>query len=74
MFYHTSVIVLLDAEVYPEMSRNRGKDVPEGNGPVPHYDKFGSEQPTMAGLFRMLKTRFDRSDKNVDRMLSHFDQ
>ena len=74
MFYHTSVIVLLDAEVYPEMSRNRGKDVPEGNSPFPHHEEFGSDQPTMAGLYEMLKTRFDRSDKNMDIMLSHFDQ
>ena len=45
------------------MPRKKGKAVPEGNGPVPHRDEFGSDQPTTADLYRMIIERFDRSYK-----------
>ena len=32
------------------MPRKQGKAVPEGNGPVPHYNEFGPDQPRMADL------------------------
>ena len=44
------------------MLRKKSKAVPEGNGPVPHQDEFGSDQSTMADLYRMIEERFDRSD------------
>ena len=57
------------------MPRNWSNTVPEGNGPVPHQDEFGSDQLTiMAHLYRVNKGRFDQSDRYLDRMKSHFDQ
>ena len=32
--HHTSIIVVLGAEVYPKVPRKKSKVVPEGNGPV----------------------------------------
>ena len=61
------------AEVYHEVSRKWSKAVPEGNGPVPHQDKFGPE-PTMTGLYRMVKERLDQSDGYFNKMKSHFDK
>ena len=37
------------------MPRKQGRDVPEGNGPVPHQDNFGPDQLTMADLYRIIK-------------------
>ena len=48
------------------MPRIKSKAVPEGNGPVPHHDEFGFDEPTMADLYRMIKERFDRSDEKFD--------
>ena len=45
------------------MPRKWSKGVPESNGSVPHHDEFGSDQPTMADLYRMSKERFDRLSK-----------
>ena len=56
------------------MSRKRSKAVLEGNGPILHHDKFGSGEPTVADLYKMLKVIFDRMDKNLDRMTSRFDR
>ena len=56
------------------MPRKESKAVPEGNGPVPCQDKFGSGQPTMADLHRMIEERFDHLDRYLDRMKNHFDQ
>ena len=53
------------------MPRKQGKAVPEGNDPVPHYDEFGSDEPTMGDLYRMLEESFDRQ---LSRMKSHFDR
>ena len=64
--------MVLDVEVYPEMPRKWIKAVPEGNGPVPHHDEVGPDQPTMVDLYRMIKERFDRSDSNMDKMTSLF--
>ena len=67
VFYHISD---LGAEVSPNMSRNRSKAVPEGNDSVPHHSEFGSDEPTMVDLYRMLEESFDRQ---LDRMKSRFD-
>ena len=50
------------------MPKNRSKAVPEGNSPVPHHDEFGSDQPTMADLHRLIIERFDRSDKQFNEL------
>ena len=51
------------------MPRKQGKAVPESNGPVPHHDELGSDQPTMVDLYRMLIEQFDRSDKQFDELM-----
>ena len=50
------------------MPRKQGKAVLEHNGPVPHHDRFGSREPTMADLDRMFEEPFDRMDKNLEKM------
>ena len=56
------------------MLPKKSKAVSENNGPVPHQDKLGSDQPTMADLYRMIKERFDQSHRYLHRTKSHFDQ
>ena len=50
------------------MPPRKGMAVPEGNGPVPHHDEFGSREPIMAGLYRLFEEQIDRMDKNMDGM------
>ena len=52
------------------MPRNWSKAVPEGNGPVPQQEEFGSDQPTLADVYRP----FVRFDRQLKVMKSHFDQ
>ena len=40
--------------------------VPEGNGPILHQEEFGSGQPTMEDVYRMMKEAFDRWDRKLD--------
>ena len=56
------------------MPRKESKAVPEGNGPVPQQEKFGSGQLTLADVYRMFKERFDRSDRYRISMRSQLDQ
>ena len=62
------------------MSRNWSKAVHEGNGPVPQQEKFGSDQPTLADVYRLfeesfnrrlkiMKYRFDQQDKKLDQYM-----
>ena len=37
------------------MPRNWSKAVREGNGPVPQEEEFGSDQPTPADVYQLLK-------------------
>ena len=55
--------------ILTEMPRNRSKAVPKDNDPFPHHDEFGSSEPTMAELYRMLEGRFDRLDKQLDELI-----
>ena len=71
VFYHTCA---LDVEVNPEMPQNRSRAVREGNGAFPPPDEFGSGEPTMVELYRILEETFDRMDKKIDRMTSCFDR
>ena len=34
------------------MPRKKSKDISESNGPVPHEDEFGADQPTLADVYR----------------------
>ena len=54
------------------MRRNWSKAIPEGNSPVPQQEEFGSGQPTLAGVYRVMKERLDQSDRYWDSMKSHF--
>ena len=56
------------------MSRNWSEGVPEGKGPVPQQEEFGSGQPTLADVYRVFKERFDQSDSYWYSMRSQFDQ
>ena len=40
--------------------------VPEGNGPVPQQEEFGSGQPTLEEISRMIDGFVDRFEKRVD--------
>ena len=53
------------------MPRKENEAVPEGNGPVPQQEEFGSGEPTLADVYRLLKERFDRQQKITD---SYFDR
>ena len=64
----------LDVKVNPNMPRKQSKAGPEGNGYVPHRNEFGSGEPTMADLYRMLKEMFNGRNKNFDRTTSYFDR
>ena len=66
--------MILGTEAYPNMPRKESEAVPEGNCPVPQQEEFGSGQPTLADVYRMVKKRFDQSDRYWHRMKSHFDQ
>ena len=48
------------------MPRKEGKAVPEGNGPVPQQKEFGSDQPTLADVYRMMEELFDESNRKLD--------
>ena len=53
------------------MPRKWSKAVPEGNGPVPHQEEFGPDQPTLADVYRLFKERLDRQLKLLE---GRFDQ
>ena len=63
--------MVLGAEVYPDTPRNRSKAAPEGNGPVPHHDELGTDQCTLADIYRLFAERLDRQ---LNEMKSHFDE
>ena len=65
------VLVVLDVEVYRNISRNWRKAVPEGNGLVHQQEEFGSNQPTLADAYRLFDEIFVGQLKL---MKSHFDK
>ena len=40
--------------------------VPEGNGPILQKEEFGSGQPTMEDVYRMIIEAFERWDRKLD--------
>ena len=48
------------------MLRKESEAVPEGNGPVPQNEKFGSGLPTWGDVYRLMKEAFDRWDRKLD--------
>ena len=65
------VLVVLDVEVYRNISRHWSKAVPEGNVLVHQQDEFGSDQPTLADTYRLFDEIFVRQLKL---MKSQFDK
>ena len=53
------------------MPRNWSEAVPEGNGPVPQQEEFGSDQPTVVYIYRMIKELFDESDRKLDEFMEN---
>ena len=51
------------------MPRKWSKAVPEGNGPVPQYEEFGSNQPILADLYRLFEEIFGRQLKMIDELV-----
>ena len=59
------------------MLRKESEAVPEGNGPVPQQDEFGSGQPTLVDALRKIKKalkvchrRFNKMEEYVDDLRS----
>ena len=50
------------------MLQKESKAIPKGNGPVPQQEEFGSDEPTLADVYRTFKERFDRWDRKLDEM------
>ena len=48
------------------MLRKASEAVPEGNDPILQQEEFGSGQPTMEDVYRMMKEAFDRWDRKLD--------
>ena len=72
VYQHNSALV---TRGYPNIPRKESKTVPEGNdGSVSQQEEFGSDQPTLADMYRMFKERFDQPNRYWDSMKSHFDQ
>ena len=41
------------------MPQKESEAVPEGNDPIPRQEEFGSDQPTLAGVYRLFEESFD---------------
>ena len=48
------------------MPRKESEAVPEGNGPVPQQEEFGSDEPTLEDVYRLFEERFDQQQKRMD--------
>ena len=56
------------------MPRNWSKVVPEGSGPVPQQEEFGSDQPTMADMHQLFEEKIERQLKGVKSHLDKMDE
>ena len=60
------------------MPRKESEAVPEGNGPIPQQEEFGSGQPTLEDIYRMLceaiDSRFDRQQKRMGSCFDRWDR
>ena len=55
------------------MLRKESEAVPEGNCPVPQQEEFGSDEPTLAYVYRIFVERFDRQQKRMDSFFDGMD-
>ena len=67
-------MVFLDVVVCPNMPQNWSKVVPEGNWPVPRQEEFGSDQPTLADVYRVFGERFETQLKGVKSHIGKMDE
>ena len=56
------------------MPRNWSKAIPEGNGFVPQQKEFGSDQPTLADVYRLFEEIFDTQVNLIKRRFNQFDE
>ena len=56
------------------MLRKESEAVCEGNGPVPQQEEFGSGQPTLADVYRMMEELFDRWERNSEELFDRSDK
>ena len=50
------------------MPRTESEAVPEGNGSFPQQEEIGSDQPTLADVYRMVKELFDKSEWRLEKL------
>ena len=50
------------------MPRNCSEAVPEGNGIVLQQEEFGSDEPTLADVYRIIEALLDKSDRKLDEL------
>ena len=55
------------------MPRKESEAVPEGNGPVPQQEEFGSGEPTLADVYRLFEERFDKQQTRMDSFFDGMD-
>ena len=50
------------------MQWKESEAVPESNGPDPQQQELGSDEPTLADAYRMIKERFDRWERKLKKL------
>ena len=56
------------------MPQKESEAVPERNGLVPQQEEFGSDQPTLAGEYRIFGERFEGQLRGVTSHLEKMDE
>ena len=56
------------------MLRKEGEAVPVGNGPVPQKEEFGSDQPTLEEVCRMIKKSLEVCNRRIDKMQEYMEE
>ena len=56
------------------MPRKESEAVPEGNNLVPQQEEFGSGQPTLADVYRMMEELFDKWDRKLEALFDRSDK
>ena len=55
------------------MPRKESGAVPEGNGPIPQQEEFGSGQPTLEGVYRLFEEGFKTMGRYIDQLKRKLD-
>ena len=50
------------------MLRKESEAAPEENSPVPQQEEFGSGQPTLEDVYRMIKEVYEEWDAKMDEL------